>query len=84
MKELTRIKIGFFGTPSFALSFLEDLFFNNFEKLSSISNDFNNEKSLIDEKVLESNKKLNSLKKKHYYAFFLIMIMLITFISYYE
>ena len=60
------------------------LFFNNFEKLSSISNDFNNEKSLKDEKVLESNKKLNSLKKKHYYAFFLIMIMIITFISYYE
>ena len=31
MKELSQIRIGFFGTPSFALSFLEDLFFNNFE-----------------------------------------------------
>ncbi len=31
MKELTQIRIGFFGTPSFALSFLEDLFSNKFE-----------------------------------------------------
>ena len=76
----------FFFTTLFIMLCLQlfILFFNNFEKLSTISNDFNNEKSLKNEKVLESNKKLNSLKKKHYYAFFLIMIMIITFISYYE
>ena len=31
MTELSQIKIGFYGTPSFSLSFLKDLYFNNFK-----------------------------------------------------
>ena len=60
------------------------LFFSNFERLLSSNNDLNNQKKLKIEKVLENNKTLNNLPKRYDYIFFLIIMIIFTFISYYE